>query len=61
MAAMRGDATSTDDYLADWRSSDWQPSEMDAEQLADSLAAEIEAEYTQERLKNLVLSQGFET
>lgn len=60
-AAMRGNATSTDDYLADWRSSDWQPSETDPGQLADSLAAEVEAEYTPERLKRLVISHGFET
>jgi hypothetical protein len=59
-AAMRGNATSTEDYLADWRSSDWQLSEMDPQKLADSLVAEIEAEYTPARLKKLVVSQGYE-
>lgn len=59
-AAMRGNATSTEDYLADWRSSDWQTSEMDPQKLADSLVAEIEAEYTPARLKKLVVSQGYE-
>jgi hypothetical protein len=60
-AAMRGNATSADDYLADWHSSDWQLSSTDPERLADALAVEIEAEYTPERLKKLVVSQGFET
>ena len=60
-AAMRAGSVSTDDYLADWRSLDWQPSDADPEQLADSLVAEIEAEYSAERLMNLVLCKGFET
>ena len=60
-AAMRADATSTDDYLADWHSEEWQPSDADPEQLADSLVAEIETEYTTERLMKLVVSQGIET
>ncbi len=60
-AAMRADATSTDDYLADWRTLDWQPSDAEPQQLADSLVAEIEAEYPKERLMKLVVSQGIET
>ena len=60
-AAMRADAISTDDYLADWRTLDWQPSDAEPQQLADSLVAEIEAEYTKERLMKLVVSLGIET
>ncbi len=59
-AAMRADAVSTDDYLADWRSLDWQPSDADPDKLADSLVAEVEAEYTTERLMKLVVSRGIE-
>lgn len=60
-AAMRGNATSSDDYLADWRTSDWQAVEGDGENQADALVAQIETEYTPEHLKLLVLNKGFET
>lgn len=59
-AAMRGQATDTDDYLAEWRSSEWQTSEEDAEQLADALAAQIEKEYSAERLRDLKINKGYE-
>ena len=59
-AAMRADATSTDAYLEEWRSSEWQESGEDAEQLTDALAARIEAEYTQERLRLLKANKGYE-
>jgi hypothetical protein len=59
-AAMRADATSTDAYLEEWRSSEWQEMEDEAEQLADALAAQIEAEYTPERLKRLKANKGYE-
>jgi len=59
-AAMRGQATGTDDYLAEWRSSEWQTSEEDAEALADALAAQLEAEYTPERLRELKINKGYD-
>jgi hypothetical protein len=59
-AAMRGQVTGTDDYLAEWRSSEWQTSEEDADPLADALVAQIEGEYTPERLRDLKLSKGYE-
>jgi hypothetical protein len=59
-AAMRGEATSTDAYLEEWHSSDWEESAEDADQLADSLAARIEAEYTPERIKTLKSNKGYE-
>ncbi len=58
-AAMRGQATDTDDYLAEWRSSEWQTSEEDAEALADALVAQLEAEYTPERLRELKINKGY--
>jgi hypothetical protein len=60
-AAMRGQATGTDEYLAEWRSSEWQASEEDPEALADALAAQLEAEYTPERLRVLKINQGYES
>lgn len=58
-AAMRGQATGTDDYLAEWRSSEWQSSDEDPEALADALVAQLEAEYTPERLRALKINQGY--
>jgi hypothetical protein len=60
-AAMRAGATNTDDYLADWHASDWQHSEGDPDQFTEQVAAQLEAEYTPERLRNLIANQGFET
>jgi hypothetical protein len=58
MAAMRGGATNTDDYLADWRRSE--PTAV-----GDDLAAEVEAaksrleaEFTQDKLKVLIANGG---
>ncbi len=59
-AAMRAQSTSTDDYLEEWRSSDWQAAEGEAEEIADSLLAKIEAEYTNERLNSLKSNKGYE-
>lgn len=59
-AAMRDQATDTDDYLAEWRSSEWQTSEEEAELLADALVAQLEMEYTPERLRDLKINRGFE-
>ena len=59
-AAMRAGATNTDDYLADWRATDWQHSQGDPDQFAEQIAAQIEAEYTPERLRTLIVNAGFE-
>ena len=60
-AAMRAQSTSTDDYLQEWRSSEWQTGEGEAEELADALVARIEAEYTDGRLNALKISKGYDT
>lgn len=59
-AAMHADATSTDAYLEEWRSSEWQVADEDAEQLADALAAQFETEYSPERLRQLIGNKGYE-
>ena len=58
MAAMRGGATDTDSYLADWRRADPLP-------VSDDLAAEVEkaklhleSTYDQDRLKTLIANGG---
>lgn len=59
-AAMLARATSSDDYLDDWRASEWQPGEGALEILAETLVAEIEAAYTPKRLEALKSNRGYE-
>ena len=61
-AAMRGGADQADDYLEQWRRSD--PVEVDAadgpamQAVAEAKAAEIEAAYPAERLRDLIANDG---
>lgn len=59
-AAMRGDARSTDDYLAEWRKADPVEVSDDLEAEARSVADRLEAEYDEARLKTLVENGGEE-
>jgi hypothetical protein len=59
-AAMRGNATSTDEYLEEWRTGDPLEADGEPEQVGDRLAAELEAAYPQERLFRLAANKGFE-
>ncbi len=59
-AAMFARTTSTEDYLEEWRSSEWMEREGDPTEAADSLLAEIEAAYPAERLQTLMLNKGLE-
>jgi head-tail adaptor len=60
MAAMRDNATSTDDYLEEWRSAEPVEADGDPQQVADALVAELEIAYPQERLLKLAANKGFE-
>lgn len=60
-AAMRGDAVSTDDYLADWRRGDPQPCSDDLQAEAEKMADRIASDWPAERLARLVSNGGFET
>jgi hypothetical protein len=60
MAAMRADATSTDDYLEEWRAGEAHSREGEPEQVAAALAAELEAAYPQERLMRLAANKGLD-
>ena len=59
-AAMRDGADSTDDYLAEWRRSEAVPCGNDLDAEAAKLAADLEADYPAERVRQLVESGGFD-
>ncbi len=58
-AAMRGDAASTDDYLADWRKGEPVECSDELEEEAQKLAAQLEEDYPSSRVKELVENGGF--
>ncbi|MEO3414213.1 virulence factor [Roseovarius sp. CAU 1744] len=58
-AAMKVNAKSTDDYLAEWRKADPYPVEGDADQVAETEAARLDAEYDQDRIKALIANDGW--
>ena len=59
-AAMRDGADSTDDYLAEWRRSAPVPCGDDLDAEAATMAADLEADYPAERVRQLVESGGFD-
>lgn len=59
-AAMRDRVTTTDDYLDEWRTTEWQESEEAPEPLAERLATQLESAYSQDRLAKLVENKGRE-
>jgi hypothetical protein len=58
MAAMRDGSTSTDDYLADWRRSEPVTVSDDLAAEADAAKARLEAEFTPDRIKQLIGNGG---
>lgn len=60
LAAMRGKAIGTDDYLADWRRGDPVPCSNDLDAEADALASQLETDYDETRVDALVQSKGWE-
>ena len=59
-AAKKDGADSTDDYLAEWRRSEPVPCGDDLDAEAAKLAADLEADYPAERVRQLVESGGFD-
>lgn len=55
-AAMRLNMTGTDAYLEQWQRSPWQERNGSIEEVAAAVAAELEAEYTPSRLRDLLNS-----
>jgi Virulence factor len=58
MAAMRGGATNSDDYLAEWRRAEPIVVGDDLAAEADKAKAELEGTYTQDRIKQLIANGG---
>ena len=59
-AAMKDGADSTDDYLADWRRASPVECGGDLDAEAAKLAANLEADYSAERVRGLVENGGLE-
>ena len=59
-AAMRAGLFNTDDYLNEWRTSEAQEREGEAEAVAEAVAAELEAAYPDDRIEALVVNGGRE-
>lgn len=57
-AAMRAGKGSSDAYLADWKRSDPQPCDDDLQNVVATIAAEIEARYSDEDLERLIKTKG---
>ena len=60
-AAMKGDAKDTDDYLAEWRKGAPYTLDGDPDDIAETEATRLEAEYDTERLKKLISNDGWES
>jgi hypothetical protein len=58
MAAMRDGATSTDDYLNDWRRGDPVQVSDDLAAEADKAKTELETRYTKDAIKDLIGNGG---
>jgi len=59
-AAMRAGLFNTDDYLAEWRTSEAAEREGEPEAVAEAVVAELEAAYPDERLEQLTQNGGKE-
>ena len=59
-AAMKSGAAGTDDYLAEWRKAPAGAVEGSDEEAADQVAARLDADYDDRRLKALIANDGRE-
>lgn len=57
-AAMKSGASSTDDYLEDWRRADPYEVDGDLEEIAEAEAARLDTEYDQAAIKALIENGG---
>ena len=58
-AAMKSGASSTDDYLEDWRRADpYEVDGTDLEAIVDAEATRLETEYDQDAIKALIANDG---
>jgi hypothetical protein len=57
-AAIRAGKTDGDAYLTEMRNQEWAEREGEAQAVAEAVAAELEADFTNDRLKTLVQNGG---
>lgn len=57
-AAMKSGASSTDDYLEDWRRAEPYEADGDLEEIAEAEAARLDSEYDKEALRALIENGG---
>ena len=55
-AAMRAGATGTDEYLDGWLRTDWQEQAGDPQEVAQTVAAQLESDYPPQRIRKLLSS-----
>lgn len=53
-AAMRLGASDSDAYLAGWRRSEWLDGDGDPNQVAETISAKLENEFTEEKIKEFL-------
>jgi hypothetical protein len=56
--AMSVGSSGTDEYLAEWRKSPWQDSDLELHELCAQKAEELESKFGPERLRALVANEG---
>jgi len=59
-AAMRAGLTNSEDYLGQWRNSEWLERDGLLEEIADTLVAGLEDAYPPDRLRILIRQYGLE-
>ena len=59
-AAMESGDTDSEDYLAQWKPTEWKDIEGETDEFLDGLVAKIEEEYTGKRLSALAKNGGYE-
>ena len=57
-AAMRAGLAGTDAYLSEWRKGEWQDREGTPKDVAETIAAELESEYSEAKVRELVNDKG---
>ncbi|MFN2103444.1 MAG: virulence factor [Candidatus Promineifilaceae bacterium] len=59
-AAYRARAINGSEYIQEWRPSDWVELDKGAQEVMTTVSAELESDYSDERLDRLARNKGFE-
>ena len=57
-AAMHSGAINSDEYLAEWRHSEWEEREGDPVEIAEALVAELDVAYSRDDLRDIAKNGG---